>query len=174
METLYYSPVSEPDPYFASLAKEARSKGFECVVDAIAIGCDLRLLLLKRATTKWLFPGCWDLPGGHVRANESLESALRREVKEEIGASIRSIDALIAVWNWEEPQVGGKSIKRVRQFEFMVTLEAGPLRLDRNDFSELRWISENELPLVRENREPDDTHMLAVVRNAFVARRRHL
>lgn len=110
------------------------------------------------------------MPGGHVQTGESLEAALRREVDEEIGGRVRSIDALVAVWNWEEPaKTSTAATKRVWQFSFVVTLEAPLLRLDRHDFSEFRWITEDELPLLMENRKGDDTQMLTVVRHALHA-----
>lgn len=167
MQRIYHAPVSEPDPYFATLAEKARAEGFECVVDAVVIRHDRRVLVLKRAKTKSLFPGCWDLPGGHVQNGESLEAALRRELTEEIGARVRSIDALVAIWNWEEPAKRSMAAKRMRQFNFVVTLETPQLRLDRHDFSEFRWITKDELPLLMENRKADDTHMLTVVRHAL-------
>jgi len=36
----------------------------------------------------------WTSPGGEVRRNESLERALRREVREETGLSVRAADYL--------------------------------------------------------------------------------
>lgn len=38
--------------------------------------------------------GCWDFGGGSVKFNESLEEALRREVKEEYNADIKTFSFL--------------------------------------------------------------------------------
>jgi 8-oxo-dGTP diphosphatase len=55
-------------------------------VDAVVFGFDdedLKVLLIQRALEP--FQGAWALPGGFVRIEESLEAAVRREVKEETG-----------------------------------------------------------------------------------------
>lgn len=162
-------PQQEPDPHFGQLRAEAAAQGRLCVVNAIVTDAD-RILILRRASWKPFLPNCWDLPGGHVAPNESLEAALRREVREEIGASIDSIDALIAVWDWEQPASLGSNL--VRQFEFMVTLanSGRALRVNANDFNEHRWILESELPVMLEGRSPGDTRMLQVLRRAWRVR----
>jgi len=35
------------------------------------------------------FPNCWDLFGGHIENDESLEEALKREIKEELGIELK-------------------------------------------------------------------------------------
>jgi 8-oxo-dGTP pyrophosphatase MutT (NUDIX family) len=168
MQTLCYRPNQEPDPYLASLKQQAISEGRQCIVDAIIIDPSDRVLILKRAPNKTFLPACWDLPGGHVATQESLEAALRREVIEEIGTTLERVDALIAVWDWSFDPT-----EKVRQFEFIASLHEPSLELsiDITDFSEYRWISEPELPTFMENREPTDTQMLEVLRYAYSLRR---
>jgi nucleoside triphosphatase len=49
-----------------------------------------RILLCRMAPDRGVFPGQWALPGGGVEPGESLEAALAREVREELGAEVLS------------------------------------------------------------------------------------
>lgn len=51
------------------------------------------ILLQKRAATKKQEPNKWALCAGHIDAGESVESAITREMKEELGVKV-SIDEL--------------------------------------------------------------------------------
>ena len=47
-----------------------------------------RVLFLKRSNYTEKFSGQWDLPGGHLKSNESLSAGLEREVSEETGLTV--------------------------------------------------------------------------------------
>ena len=47
-----------------------------------------RVLMLKRSRYTKKYAKKWDFPGGHLKKNETLESGLKREVKEETGITI--------------------------------------------------------------------------------------
>lgn len=53
-------------------------------VAAILIA-DGRVLMGLRHRSRRLYPGCWDLPGGHVEPGETGAVALARELAEELG-----------------------------------------------------------------------------------------
>ena len=58
------------------------------LVSAVAlIDADGRVLLAKRPEGKTL-AGLWEFPGGKVEAGETPESALIRELKEELGINV--------------------------------------------------------------------------------------
>ncbi|MCP4219092.1 MAG: NUDIX domain-containing protein, partial [bacterium] len=48
------------------------------------------LLLRKKSPEK----GCWDLPGGRVELGETIEAAILREIKEELGVDVKIIKLL--------------------------------------------------------------------------------
>lgn len=55
-------------------------------VDCVVFGYDaggLKVLLIQRAAEP--FKGCWALPGGFMRVDETLDAAARRELAEETG-----------------------------------------------------------------------------------------
>ena len=52
---------------------------------------DVRILLCHRSPGRRWYPDVWDLPGGHVEADETPARALERELLEEIGVSVLSL-----------------------------------------------------------------------------------
>jgi 8-oxo-dGTP diphosphatase len=46
------------------------------------------VLLCHRTRDREWFPNVWDLPGGHIDANETAPVALARELHEELGIAI--------------------------------------------------------------------------------------
>lgn len=62
---------------------------FKVNVSAVIFNSKGQVLLQKRSIDEEVFPGLWGIPGGKVEAGDlSLEDALKREVKEEVGVKI--------------------------------------------------------------------------------------
>lgn len=55
---------------------------------------DGRYLLVKMSSHRGVFPGQWGLPGGGVEEGETIEDALRREVREELQLEVRTAEPL--------------------------------------------------------------------------------
>ncbi len=53
---------------------------------------DGEFLLCKMASDRGVFPGQWALPGGGMEPGETMETALRREVMEELGEELLITD----------------------------------------------------------------------------------
>ncbi|MDX8553134.1 NUDIX domain-containing protein [Tenacibaculum sp. 1B UA] len=72
------------------LKSEAHKKGyFHPTIHVWLYTSDYKILLQKRALTKKVFPGLWDISvAGHIAAGENIKIAAVREVKEEIGFDI--------------------------------------------------------------------------------------
>ena len=73
-----------------ALKSEAHTKGlFHLTVHIWLFTSDEKILLQKRALTKKVFPGLWDISvAGHIGAGENIEDAAIREVEEEINYKI--------------------------------------------------------------------------------------
>jgi 8-oxo-dGTP diphosphatase len=66
------------------------------VAAAVIRGTDGRILIARRADTQHQ-GGLWEFPGGKVEAGESVQAALARELKEELGIAVRSARPLIKI-----------------------------------------------------------------------------
>ncbi len=60
----------------------------EPTVGALIFNAEGKLFLMS--SHKWR--GKWVVPGGHIELGETMEQALRREIKEETGLEIRDIE----------------------------------------------------------------------------------
>ena len=79
-----------------ALKSEAHKNGwFHATVHIWLFTLDEKILLQKRALTKKVFPGLWDISvAGHIAVGESILSAAKREVFEEIGLELQENDLI--------------------------------------------------------------------------------
>ena len=92
-------------------------------------------LLAARRTSPPEAAGRWELPGGKVELGETPESALVREIAEELGCEIR-----VAGWLDGEQPIGASHVLRAAH----CTLLDGEPR-PRGDHDELRWLTSEQL-----------------------------
>jgi isopentenyldiphosphate isomerase len=73
-----------------ALKSEAHKNGwFHATVHIWLFTLDEKILLQKRAATKKVFPGLWDISvAGHIAAGEAVLTSAKREIFEEIGLEI--------------------------------------------------------------------------------------
>ncbi|APG64661.1 hydrolase [Tenacibaculum todarodis] len=79
-----------------ALKYEAHKNGwFHATVHIWIFTSDEKILLQKRAMTKKVFPGLWDISvAGHVAAGEEILTSAKREVFEEIGLQLEDKDLI--------------------------------------------------------------------------------
>ena len=97
-----------------------------------------RVLLVRRSPQARHYPDVWDVFGGHVEVGESLEEALRREAREELGVEIEAFRPLGTVHDPVEP---------ADITVFAVTAWKGePVNAAPDEHSEIGWFTLSELP----------------------------
>jgi len=76
-----------------ALKSEAHKNGwFHATVHIWLFTADKKILLQKRALTKKVFPGLWDISvAGHIAAGETILASAKREVLEEIEEEVDAI-----------------------------------------------------------------------------------
>ncbi len=150
--------------YLAELQEKAESAGKQCLVGAVILNEQGQAFVQKRSLTRRLWPGCWDLVGGHVEPGETLEEALRREIREETGWKLARIGSIIDIY--EGKIENGEEIYEV---DFLVEIE-GDLehpQLEWSKNSEFRWIDLTEIELLKENRQEADLFVYEIVKKGL-------
>ncbi len=79
--------------------------------------------------------GLWEFPGGKPQPGETSEEALRREIREELGAEV-SVGELIEAADWAYPD------RRLRLSFFRCRLRGEPRPLEGQ---ELAWVAPADL-----------------------------
>lgn len=99
-----------------------------------------RILLIRRGKSPSF--GRWALPGGKVEIHETLQAAVRREVKEEAGIEIR-VGEIAGVFDLmvDEPE---SDIQHYIIIDFFANRVSGEPTFG-DDASELRWVPVAEL-----------------------------
>jgi isopentenyl-diphosphate delta-isomerase len=89
------TPEGKPTQRIA-LKSEAHKNGwFHATVHIWLFTSDKKILLQKRALTKKVFPGIWDISvAGHIGAGEEILEAAKREIFEEIGLELEEKDLI--------------------------------------------------------------------------------
>ena len=111
-----------------------------------------RVLLAQRRLGQHL-AGLWEFPGGKCEPGESPENALRRELAEEIGVEIGTVEKLIAV-PWIYPQ------KSIVLDVYNVLTHAGSVH--GREGQALRWAALDEIPDIA--MPPADRPVIAALR----------
>jgi 8-oxo-dGTP diphosphatase len=75
------------------------------VVCGIIVNEQKEILVCQRGEGRSL-AGKWEFPGGKIETDESAESALKRELHEELGVEISIVNSLTSVlWNYGQTEI---------------------------------------------------------------------
>ena len=111
---------------------------------AIVVGACIKnenneILMVKenKASVKKLY----NIPAGKLNMSESIFEAAIREAKEETGYDIK-LDSVLCIQYLES--------KNILKIIFNATIISGEKSYDKNEIMDVKWISINELELMRE------------------------
>jgi 8-oxo-dGTP diphosphatase len=111
-----------------------------CVVCAL-IEKDGKILAAKRNKNK-SEGGYWELPGGKIRENEDPQSAIIREIKEEIDLDVEVIDELEAItYDYPDKTVLLMPFLCKGKVDNLKALEHEQIKfVDKNEIFFLNWL----------------------------------
>ncbi|WP_299764574.1 NUDIX domain-containing protein [uncultured Dokdonia sp.] len=112
-------------------------------VDAVVFGYEegvISVLLIKRKYDP--FKGKWAIPGGFVLNNESLETAVERELQEETGVKINYLEQLYTFGDVERDPRG-----RVVTVAYVGLVRPNTFKIfAATDASQVQWFTIDKLP----------------------------
>jgi len=121
-------------------------------VDAVVFGVDrdgLKILLIKRKEAdpsvpkeEQAYPGHWALPGGFVDVGESLDDAVKRELREETGMTDVYLEQL---YTFGDPGRDPREHVVDVSYLALVRPDKHPVSAD-SDASDVRWFPVSALP----------------------------
>jgi 8-oxo-dGTP diphosphatase len=135
------------------------------VAGALVVDDRGRIFFQKRSAERKLFPNTWDIVGGHLEPGESVDDALRREVREETGWRVSDVLGVVGDYTY----VGDDGLSRL-ETDFLVRVD-GDLsrpRLEAGKHTEYRWLGPDELDVLDESRETNDGMIRRIAEDGFV------
>lgn len=111
-------------------------------VDNIIVNEEGKILLCKRAKTIRTYPDMWGLISGYVEWGETIEDALKREAKEEIGVDIEVIRFTGRYYD----TLGRHPRKTVICLPHRCRIKSGEPKINQpEEVSDVRWFSPEDI-----------------------------
>lgn len=140
--------------------------GERWIVGAVIHDGARRIFVQRRSESRRLFPGAWDLVGGHLEEGESILGCLAREVREETGWEVFRVVTDLGLLEW----TGNDGLDR-REVDYLVEV-TGDLdhpQLERELHHDPRWVGREEALGLLDGTHPSDELVRIVVERAFEA-----
>ena len=106
-----------------------------------------KILIQKRSKKKELNPGVWDVSvAGHIKFNENIKKAAKRETLEEIGININTKD-LLKIGVYKSINIHPTAIDREFFHTYKLKIDENNIDLDykNNEIDDLKFISIEEM-----------------------------
>ncbi|KGE15745.1 NUDIX hydrolase [Sphingobacterium deserti] len=113
--------------------------------------------IVKNGDGEYLFIhrlGKWDLPKGKVEDNEKMRDAALREVEEECGIRVNYLGKKLHTTYHTYVMRGKFVLKQTKWYDMGVNKSPDLIPQLEEDITDARWISKDDLDIVRENTYP--------------------
>ena len=108
------------------------------------------ILLQKRTANKVRNPNKWGKTGGHVEAGESVEDAIVREVKEELGIEIpKEQIEILEIYKSKDPN----NKYFAYNFIFNVNYKIEDYKLQKEEVAEIKYVTIDEMEQIKKNND---------------------
>ena len=108
------------------------------------------ILLQKRSDNKLKNPNMWAKTGGQVDSGESVEEAIFREVKKEIGIEIPK-EQIQVLECWKGKELNNKRF--AYNFIFVVDYEIEDYKLQKEEVAEVKYFTIEEMEQIKKNND---------------------
>lgn len=125
---------------------QATLDGVTHFATGIAVFDSDKLLVVRRVAKDDFLGGEWELPGGGVDEGETFEQGAVRELLEETGLQMSEALGTFEGFDYTTPKK-----PKVRQINFKVTVNPGPITLEPNEHDKYRWITKDEVASLKTN-----------------------
>ena len=148
-----YSPEGTKTGQKKSKSEIHRKGLFHSTVHVWIFTEEGNILIQKRSKKKELNPGVWDVSvAGHIKFNENIKKAAKRETLEETGININTKD-LLKIGVYRSINIHPTAIDKEFFHTYILKIDKNSINLDfkNNEVDDLKFISIEEMEsLIRE------------------------
>ncbi len=106
----------------------------------ISIKCSGKFLLVQRSENDDIFPGKWQNLGGKIELGETVEEAVKREIKEEIGIEIKKHPLFLQSYSWKKDNNSSVRLGLIFLIDLKGKTKDYQIKLD-NELENFGWFS---------------------------------